>query len=418
MKKRIIFILLTILIIMVTLIIGFNFFNQNQPKEEHSTIPKEEDILIDIKKNYNTTVSITNDTNIYKQVNNEFIKSGFVYKNSIINLEYIETLDKTNEYFKLANSSYYIHYKDVSPNKKVEYDKQYKNYIPFNKLIKTKENINIYYNNAPLMQLNESLEFEIIIEDNDLYYFEFLERLCSVRKTDILSTKKVKKSNDIATEIAVLNYHFFYDPDKNESCNEGICLKKSSFDQHLKYIKENNYYTITTKELDLWMDKKINLPKKSVLITVDDGAMGTDTHLIELLEKYDLNGTLFLITAWWPKEKYQSDNLEIQSHGNNIHLENYCDNVSRGAKGLCLSKEELVNDLEKSVDKLGGEKTAFCYPFYLYNQNMLDALKEVGFRIAFAGGERKVTQNSDKYKIPRFVIYSHTTTNDIARILR
>ena len=224
-------------------------------------------------------------------------------------------------------------------------------------------------------------------------------------------------NNNTAKEIAVLNYHFFYDPGIKESCNQSICLKKSYFEEHLKYIKENNYYTIGVKELDLWIDKKINLPEKSVLITVDDGAMGTDTHLIELLEKYDLNGTLFLITAWWPKEKYQSANLDIQSHGNDIHIENYCNNVTRGAKGLCLSKDALIEDFQKSIDKLDGENTAFCYPFYLYNKNMLDAMKEVGFKLGFAGGEKKVTQNTDKYKITRFVIYNYATAEDIKRIL-
>lgn len=422
MKKKKIIILLAILIVITILFVGFSLFNNNlyeEPVKETKKVKETKDILIDIKKNYNTTVSITSDAKIYKQVNNEFVDSGLIYKNSIIDLEYIETLTKDNEYFKLADSNYYVHYNDVMPNKKIDYDKQYKNYIVFDKIIKTKENISIYYNNEPLMRLDESLEFEIIIDDSDVYYVEFLGRLCSIRKTDVLSTSKSKTTDDnVLKEIAVLNYHFFFDPNKKEVCNESICLKKSYFEEHLKYIKDNNYYTVSTKELDLWMDKKINLPKKSVLITVDDGAMGTDTHLIELLEKYNLKGTLFLITAWWPKEKYQSNNLEIQSHGNDIHLENYCSGVSRGAKGLCLTKEKLVKDFKESVDKLDGEKTAFCYPFYLYNKNMIDAIKEVGFKVAFAGGERKAVQSDDKYKIPRFVIYSYTTANDIARILR
>lgn len=418
MKKQILGVCLVGFVVLVLLFLGFNLSTNKQSGNTEEKATEKRDNLIDIKKNYNTTVLITKDTTLYKKENNHFVESGTVYKNSIIDLEKVDVLTEDDEYFRISDSSYYVYYKDVSPNKKVEYDQEYKNYIPFNKSIKTKSNINIYFENTPMVKLSESLELEIIIDDTDVYYVEFLGRLCSIRKVDVLATIENENNNsNVAKEIAVLNYHFFYDPDINESCNESICLKKSYFEEHLKYIKDNNYYTLTVKDLDLWMDKKINLPKKSVLITVDDGAMGTDTHLIELLEKYDLNGTLFLITAWWSKDKYLSDNLDIQSHGNDIHIENYCKSVTRGAKGLCLSKEQLIKDFKTSINKLNGENTALCYPFYLYNQNMLDAMKEVGFKLGFAGGEKKVTQSTDKYKIPRFVIYDYTTADDIKRVL-
>ena len=36
-----------------------------------------------------------------------------------------------------------------------------------------------------------------------------------------------------ATSIAVLNYHFFYDPSLGEKCNETICLKISKLEEHI-----------------------------------------------------------------------------------------------------------------------------------------------------------------------------------------
>ena len=236
----------------------------------------------------------------------------------------------------------------------------------------------------------------------------FLERVVTVGASSSFDAGN-------AVSIAVLNYHFFYDSN-TQTCNESICLEKKVFESHLKYLKDNNFYTITMAELDLWMDKKIELPKKSVLITVDDGAMGTDTHLIELLENYDMKATLFLITAWWSKDKYKSSNLEIQSHGHDIHIENYCKGVSRGAKGLCLSEEELVKDFNKSRDKLDNP-IAFCYPFYLSNQNMRNALEKTDFKLAFVGGNVKMTRSSNRMSIPRYVVYNYTTANNIANMV-
>ena len=88
------------------------------------------------------------------------------------------------------------------------------------------------------------------------------------------------------------------------------------------------------------------------------------------VEKYDMNASLFLITAWWSRYKYESPNLEIYSHGHDIHLDNYC---KKGPRGYCLTKEELIEDFSLSIP-LVDNNLAFCYPFYAYNDTIIDAL--------------------------------------------
>ena len=228
--------------------------------------------------------------------------------------------------------------------------------------------------------------------------------LVQIKKEDVSKTLENKKNQAVAINIGVLNYHFFHDPTKNEWCGESICLTVQKFEEQLKYLKDNNFYTATMEDMALWMERKIRLPKKTTVITVDDGATGTDTHLINLLEKYDLHGTLFLITAWWPKDRYTSPNLEVQSHGHNIH-NNFGDALSK-------TKDQLLNDFKTSIEKLDGENTAFCYPFYERNWTVMSAVKESGFRIAFAGGHAKANQNNDPYQINRYIIMNYITMND------
>lgn len=217
---------------------------------------------------------------------------------------------------------------------------------------------------------------------------------------------------DKATKITVLNYHFFYDS-KNEKCNEIICLDVKNFENQLKYLKDNGFKTLTMEEFIDWKYKKINLPKKSVLITIDDGAMGTGklngNKLSPLLEKYQMHATLFLITAWWDKKDYQSDYLEIESHGHDIHVSQNCNGSSK-AKLLCLNKTELMEDLSKSIKELDSNK-AFCYPFYAYNDTSSSVLKDLGFKVAFIGDNRKASQSDNNYRIPRYIIYKSTSLN-------
>ena len=116
----------------------------------------------------------------------------------------------------------------------------------------------------------------------------------------VIYRKKVETSKE--QKIAVLNYHFFYDPTKGEKCDQSICLDVKKFREQLDYLKANNFKTLTMEEFRAWMYGEIELPEKSVLITIDDGAMGTGkdngNKLIPLLEEYKMHATLFLISSW------------------------------------------------------------------------------------------------------------------------
>ena len=215
-------------------------------------------------------------------------------------------------------------------------------------------------------------------------------------------------------KIAVLNYHFFYDPTIGESCNEVICLTKQKFEEHLIYYRDNGFKTLTINEFVRWYNGEIDLPPKSVLLTVDDGAMGTGkhngNHLITLLEKYDMYATLFLITGWWDVSNYLSPNLDIQSHTFDMHQRTSC-----GGQLLCANYEDAKADLQKSLEVIG-RKESFCYPFYQYNNTTIQVVKDLGFQVAFAGGNVKASRSSNRYAIPRYPIQSNHGVDYISRI--
>lgn len=246
------------------------------------------------------------------------------------------------------------------------------------------------------------------------YAYVMTNRIDKAKMDKILAGENVYVAPPVspyATQVAVLNYHFFYDGSQGNHCGESICLDSRKFEEQLKYLKDNGYKTLTIEEYRAWIYGEIEVPRKSVLLTVDDGAMGTGktngNQLIPLLEKYDLHATLFLITAWWPKENYLSPNLDVESHGYDIHINATCNGSSK-ARALCLSKNELIADLNESV-RLLGTKTAFCYPFYASNETVRQATKEAGFKLGFGGGNVKSTRNSHKYLIPRYPIYDSIT---------
>ena len=224
--------------------------------------------------------------------------------------------------------------------------------------------------------------------------------------------KELPKEDALASSIAVLNYHFFYDPTLKEPSGDGNFTSVQKFEEQLKYLQDNHYKTLTMEEFRAWMYGEINLPARSVLITIDDGGTGTSyingNKVIPLLEKYDMHATLFLISGWWKKSDYESSHLDVESHSYLMHESNYCKGVARGAKMLCLSNEEVLEDLQKSIEAVGSS-TAYCFPFYAYTENAINLVKEAGFKLAFVGGNYKATRNTNKYKIPRYHMYKGTS---------
>ena len=225
------------------------------------------------------------------------------------------------------------------------------------------------------------------------------------------------RENSTNQKIAILNYHFFYngnDPEDAYACRESICLEKEKFREHLQWLKDNGYKTLSIYEYADWMDGNIEIPDKSVLLTVDDGAHGTGTHngnvLIPLLEEYKMHATLFLITGWWDISNYKSDYLEIQSHTDNLHYEASCAD-GRG-KVACSDYATVKADLQESINKLSGDNRTFCFPFYSYDNESLQAIKELGFSYSFIGGSRKTGRSDNHYLIPRYPIMSDVTMGD------
>ena len=317
-------------------------------------------------------------------------------------------------------NKYYIFYEDVNKIDELsEIDDRYKNYIVFNNNIVTKDNTSFYDEDDNLVYMfNEGFSLPIIIKDNDRYGVEFNNRLLYIKASDGEVTSNTNTDKHNASGIGVFNYHAFYDEnDPNDSCPTVICHSKKQFKAQLDYLKENNILTLKMKEVEMYIDGKIQLPK-SILLTIDDG--GRDKIAVDMLTEYKMYATIFLVTSWYdPSTYYKTDYIEFHSHTDDMHDTGVCPG-GQGGGIKCLSEEVIQNDLKASREKLGGS-TYMAYPFYEYNDYSIKMLKEAGFTMAFIGesnnSDNLVHVGSDKFRLRRFVIVTYTTINDIDKYL-
>ena len=406
-KKRILFI-----IIFLFVIVGCGsgiFLYKNHLKDVENE--KHIELIKNIRNSYNNFVITNKDTNLYDKDDNVI---GSVSKDVYLVLDDIDE-DYEKETFKLKYSDYYIKYSDIKKSDEQSIDTRYKNYILFNKSVKIDKNVKLYVDDNTYYTINKENKLPVIVDDSDKYYVEFDNRLVYVNKDDVEVVEEDNSSDEVADGVAVLNYHFVINKEAGEDklCEpSSICHTDTQFESHVKYIKDNGYYSITMKELEMFIDGKINLPKKSVAITIDDGWFVARSK--QILNDNEVMGTLFLIGYLAPVSDYASPYLEVHSHTWNLH------NVSNCSQGrsplLCYDKDEIVEDLTKSRESLDNT-TYFCYPFYEYNDNAINALKEAGFTMALTDGNKKAKKGIDKYKVPRYVIFNTTTVSELESYL-
>jgi len=367
-----------------------------------------------IESHYNNVVVTNNNALLYKLNKGKYKKIGSVSKGEIFNLEEIK-IDEKVKYFKIKDLDLYVDYKSVDKyNDEVKINDRYKNYIPFNENIISKDKVKLYKDGKLIYTLDYSIDEEVIIKDVDGYYVEYFNELYFIKNEDVAKTYEKSNSNvEVLKELPVTVYHFIY-LNGDTSCNELICHSENQIKEQFNYLRNNKYFTMNTTEARLFLEGKLQAPRNSILITIDDGARAE--NFIPILEEYGINATLFLITSWYPVEKFKSDYLEIASHTDDLHHPGKCSG-GQGSPLKCLDKTTLVNDLKLSRSKLNNTE-AFCFPFYEFNDHAIDAVKSAGFKMAFIGGQRKASKGIDLYKVPRIAMQGSTTLNQYINYIK
>lgn len=220
-------------------------------------------------------------------------------------------------------------------------------------------------------------------------------------KTDGDNTSVTVSNTGSGHGVAILMYHYFYSKDALEEGIDANYTEIKDFEEQIKYLKDNNYYFPTWSEVRDYVDGKISLPTKSVVITMDDWHKSVPKYALPILNKYEVPATAFLITVYETGmyfKNYQSPYINFQSHTHNMHR----GGCSGGANGLfrCINHDEGLKDLQTSISILGSND-AIAYPFGDVTNNVLSITKEAGFKVGVTTKFGRAKKGMDPYQLPR-----------------
>jgi len=292
------------------------------------------------------------------------------------------------------------------------------------------KNILIYLNNKPYKEIKVDASgnfFSSLILLPGEYIIFAKDPESKFIGTSSLQNIKIRIFND---GVIVLCYHNISDKGGNL-----YTISPDDFENQIRYMKDKGYVSISIDDLyDYYFNGK-EIPKKSVLITFDDGLKGVYEFAYPILKKYGFKATFFVIAGrvgrvksyvTWEnlKEMYESGVFSIGSHtydshktiylnGNfisiitsNLENESYEDFKKRVIEDLLLSKSEI----EKNV---GGEVIAFAYPYGEFSLDTINFLKEANFKFAFTVIKGINNKKTSKFELKRYSIYRGTDIKEI-----
>lgn len=217
--------------------------------------------------------------------------------------------------------------------------------------------------------------------------------------------------------LPILGYHGVVDDNikKTYFSNYTYYMAKSNFEKQMAYLAENNYHTLTMKQIEAYYHGDYKLPKKAVALTFDDGLLNFKTVVKPILEKYNLKATCFIVGYKTTIEnnnnpaKHQylrkgdlinDEHVEFYSHSYDLHHKNrYTKKITT------LSIEQIDEDF--NLNKHIVSDKYFAFPYGTTCQNAVTVLKKHNVALAFGYNQnRNMKTSDDQYLLPRYLMFS------------
>jgi peptidoglycan/xylan/chitin deacetylase (PgdA/CDA1 family) len=187
--------------------------------------------------------------------------------------------------------------------------------------------------------------------------------------------------------IPILCYHRF-DYGEQSSMNTPPHI----FENQMKFLKENGYRVISAQDLLDFLAYQRQVPKKSVLITIDDGYRSAYRNAWPILNKYGFTATLFVYTSyvgisakavtWDELRTLKTNGITIGSHSvyhsdltDRKNLETDEEFHTRIKEEIFLSKKIIDRELEQDT-------YFFAFPYGRYNSQVLEMTASAGYKMA------------------------------------
>ena len=211
--------------------------------------------------------------------------------------------------------------------------------------------------------------------------------------------------------VPILYYHSVMREVGNE-----LRMPPDQFEAQMAYLQDHGYQSVTLDQLYQVKYLGGTLPAKPFVITFDDGYEDNYMTAFPVLKKYGFTATVFIVSSYingegfmsWPQLKeLLANGWEIEGHTVNHPYLSKIDAATvlselKGSKGL------LEKGLGHSVD-------FFAYPYGDFNDEVVQAVKNAGYVMAFTTERGWADHKADEWHVHRVYCFANMGMNEFSR---
>jgi len=219
--------------------------------------------------------------------------------------------------------------------------------------------------------------------------------------------------------IKVLMYHRIVD-DETLCQAHWTCLHVNDFKKHLEVLDHYGFTTITFEDYRLFQAGEINLPKKPIIITFDDGYRDTYEHALPVLRQFGMTAVVFVLgdrnitsNVWdcvngVPPAPLLNPEQIIELHEMGFEIGAHSLRHSK-LTHLCLEEawEEITRSRMLLEILLNAPVRTFSYPYGLVDSKVKKLVADAGYTHACSVFSGPPTFTGDNFEIRRIAVPSN-----------
>ena len=221
-------------------------------------------------------------------------------------------------------------------------------------------------------------------------------------------------------KVPILFYHKISSPPAG-SANPHLYVAPENFAAQMRYLSEHGYNSLTLSEVGEALALEKKLPRRPVVITFDDGHRDNLDHAFPALVRFSLKATIFAVAdfvgknAGWQRRDKVIEPLLSWAHMRRMQKEGItfashtCTHPLLNKIPYDQARYEIGVSRDKLEQGLGVPVESFCYPYGEYNQDVVDLVRETGYKAACITDHGNRHIREDIYTLRRVFIWPDTS---------
>ena len=204
--------------------------------------------------------------------------------------------------------------------------------------------------------------------------------------------------------VPILTYHRIRPYKASDTVHsKAFITTPTQFEDEMRFLRENNYTAITLTDLIKGFNGAA-LPDKPVIITFDDGYNSQYVYAVPILTRYHFVATFFIYTnatSNYPDFMTWDQLADLHAQGMIIGAHTKSHPKLTKIKNKHTLTSEIVDSKKILEEKLGIRVDYFAYPYGLYNNTVIDIVKNAGFLAGVGLNRGSLQSKNDSYTLER-----------------